>query len=43
LASIAKPQNGIFIDLGNIIPFDFPLKIASVGLLRIHVKGVDFL
>jgi hypothetical protein len=31
---VAKTQNGIFVDLGNIIPFSFPLKIAPSGFCR---------
>ena len=42
LVRLLKPQNGIFVDLGNIIPFNFPLKIAPSGLLQINKKGVDF-
>ena len=43
MVRLLKLQNGIFIDLGKIIPLTFPLKIAPVGLLRIYKKGVDFL
>jgi hypothetical protein len=40
---LPKPQNGIFIDLGNNVPATFPLKITAIGLLQIYKKGVDFL
>jgi len=43
LARLRKPQNGILIDLGNIIPASFPLQFAPSGLLLISKKGVDFL
>ena len=43
LARLLKPQNGIFVDLGNKIPLSFPLKIAPSGLLQINGKGADFL
>jgi hypothetical protein len=43
LVSISKPQNGIFIDLGNIIHAGFPLQAATIALLPIQVKGADFL
>jgi len=38
-----KPQNGIFIDLGNIIPVHFLLKCSADRLLHISEKCIVFL
>jgi hypothetical protein len=43
LATFLKPQNGIFIDLGNNVPAYFLVKITAGGLLQICKKVIDFL
>ncbi len=43
LVMIQKPQNGIFIDLGNIIHFIFSIKFKPGRLLLVSVINVIFL